>query len=665
MNISGLQLLGLAISILGIAALAIYSGTKPQTYDNVNGSPIIAGILMGTLVGGSSTVGTAQLAYTYGMSAWWFTLGGGIACLILGLVYAVPWRNSRCMTLTGIISKEFGSTAGLTASLLNAIGTFINILSQLIAGTAVIAVIFPNLPLVPSLIITALFMAVYVMFGGTQGAGLVGILKLALLYISMIGCGIVVLYLCGGISGFGELVATIDNPEGIKFSSLFARGVSKDLSACFSLVLGVMTTQTYAQAVMSGKSDKAAKKGALISAVMIPPIGIGGILVGLYMRANYPGIQAKTALTAFALEHLPGVLSGIVLGTLFIAVVGTGAGLAMGISTILRRGIFQRFTDKLVTPQANNVLSRVIIVVVLALAVYLSAGSLGDTILGFAFMSMGLRGAVVFIPMCCGLWLKGKVNRNWTIASIVAGPLAVLVFGSFIPLPGGIDSLFAGMAASLLCCVIGYFVGNDNETVKSKLTAEHIDKNYVIAIDCQPYAGGEKIAQYLAKKLQIPYMDHEILEEAAQISGLSEETMEIGNSDYPEDVAAAKDTLSLRDIAAAQMFACRRITQHGSCIIAEHFAAKALDNDPHCIKIFVHADFDFRADNLAREENIGPAAARKKLKSLDKNHRARCKAENSDWGASGKYSLYVNTTEEEFFVVTENILQHIAKKISS
>ncbi len=663
MSISGFQLLGLLISILGIAGLAVYSGTRTQTYDNVNGSPIIAGILMGTLVGGSSTVGTAQLAYTYGMSAWWFTLGGGIACLILGLGFAVPWRNSKCMTLTGIISKEFGSTAGLAASLLNAVGTFINILSQLIAGTAVIAVIFPELPLVPSLIITAVFMAVYVLFGGTQGAGLVGILKLALLYVSMIGCGIVVLWLCGGISGFDSLVASIDNPDNVNFYSLFARGVSKDLSALFSLVLGVLTTQTYAQAVMSGKSDRSAQKGALISAFMIPPIGIGGILVGLYMRANYPGIQAKTALTAFALEHLPSVLSGIVLGTLFIAVVGTGAGLAMGISTILRRGIFQRFTDKLATPQANNVLSRFIIVLVLALAVYLSSGSLGDMILNFAFMSMGLRGAVVFVPMCCGLWFRGKVNRTWALIAIIAGPLAVLIFGTVLPLPGGVDALFAGMAVSLLLCVIGYFVGNDNATVKSTLTAEHIDKNYVIAIDCQPYAGGEKIAEALAERLKVPYLDQEILEEAAELSGFTQTDMELGNSDYPEDYAAAKESLSSRDIAAAQIFACRRVIQHGSCIIAEHFAAKALDDDPHCIKIFVHADFDFRADNLAKEKNIGPAAARRQLKQLDKNHRARCKAENSDWGASGKYSLYVNSTEEEFFVVTENILRHIVKVI--
>ena len=236
MNLSIPQLIGLLIGILGIAGLALYSGTRPRTRGgaNVNGSPIIAGIIMGTLVGGSSTVGTAQLAYHYGLAAWWFTLGGGLACLVLALVYTVPWRKSGCMTLIGIIRKEFGASAGMLASLLSSVGTFINIISQLISGTAVIAVIAPALGLVPALVITAAFMALYVIVGGSQGAGLVGILKLALLYVSMVGCGIMVLVLCGGASGFGEMVAAIQNPDGVNFYSLFARGVWKDGGAALS-----------------------------------------------------------------------------------------------------------------------------------------------------------------------------------------------------------------------------------------------------------------------------------------------------------------------------------------------------------------------------------------------------------------------------------------------
>ena len=465
MNFSVPQIIGLLVSILGIAGLAIFSGTRAKGGAAKNGAPIVAGIIMGTLVGGSSTVGTAQLAYNYGLSAWWFTLGGGIACLILTILYVGPWRKSGCTTLVGIVNKEFGPTAGLASSLLNSVGTFINIISQLLAATAVIAVILPNMGIVPALIISAAFMVLYVVFGGTRGAGMVGILKLALLYVSMIGCGIIVLSLSGGLGGFKELVAGIDNPDNVNFYSLVARGAGKDIGACLSLILGVLTTQTYAQAIFSAKSDGAARAGSLVSAFLIPPIGAGGILVGLYMRANYPGIVAKTALTAFATEHLPGLLSGIVLGTLFVAVVGTGAGLALGIATIIRRDVIGRFTHKFDDPKTGENLGRIIIIVVLAIAVCLSTGKLGDTILNFAFMSMGLRGAVVFVPMCCALWLPGKVNKVWALIGIIAGPVVVLLFGTVFTMPFHLDSLFAGIAAALVCCIIGLIVGNKKETL--------------------------------------------------------------------------------------------------------------------------------------------------------------------------------------------------------
>lgn len=452
-------IIGLAATLIVIVGLSIWSGRKGGAQSS-SSAPVVAGVIMGTLVGGSSTVGTAQLAYQYGMSAWWFTLGGGIACLILALVYAIPLRRSGCPTLVGMIRKEFGPTTGMLASVLSAVGTFINIISQLISATAVIAVVIPGLSIVLSVIIAAVFMVLYVVFGGTRGAGMVGMVKTVLLYVATIACGVMVLSMAGGLHSFTQLVRDIDNPEGIRFFSLFARGVGTDAGACLSLILGVVTTQTYAQGVLSGKSDRAGRNGALLSAFLIPPIGIGGILVGLYMRANaalYPGLTAKTALTTFVTSHMPAALAGVVLGTLFVAVVGTGAGLALGISAIINNDVVKKLTHKFDAPERAALLSKVWIVAVLAAACLLSTGNLGDTILRFAFMSMGLRGAVVFVPLICALWFPGRVDRRFAIASVVVSPVLVLIFGLADVLP--FDSLFIGILASLLIMAAGALWG--------------------------------------------------------------------------------------------------------------------------------------------------------------------------------------------------------------
>ena len=651
MELSPAQLAGLLVSVLGIALLAILSGTRKKSASARNGSVVIAGLIMGTLVGGSATVGTAQLAYNFGMSAWWFTLGGGLACLVLALGFAGPWRRSGSGTLIGILAKEFGPAAGLAASLLSSVGTFINVISQLIAGTAVLAVVAPALGLVPALLITAAFMALYVIFGGTRGAGVTGLLKLALLYLSMIGCGVMVLILTGGVNGFLSLVSSIDNPDAVRFGSLFARGIGKDGGAALSLILGVLTTQTYAQAVLSGRSDAAARRGALMSAFLIPPIGAGGILVGLFMRASHPGIAAKTALTAFATTYLPPVLSGLLLGTLFIAVVGTGAGLAMGISTIVRRDILQRFSDKVAEPKTGNIVGKAVIVATLLLAVVLSSGSLGDTILNFAFMSMGLRGAVVFVPMICALWLKGRVNRRCAMAGIVAGPVVVLLFGTVLKLPAGIDPLFAGIAASLICCGAGLILGTSVRHIR--LVGHEISRaaQPVIAVDSEACCEAEEFASALAGELGIPCYGTEILAEASRLSGIPESVLQRYDG---RSVVAAYDLTASNDasvrlpttgtLVSAQLAACRALAGQGPCVLVDRFGSQAL-NGENCVRIFLHADPEQRAARLAETKRIGPAAARRQLRRMDRARSGYYRNGNRNWGYARAYDYAVNATD--------------------
>ena len=427
--------IGLIVTLAVIVGLSIWSGTKAKTGGKIS-APVVAGLIMGTLVGGSSTVGTAQLAYNFGLSAWWFTLGAGVACLLLALIYAKPLRRADCPTLVGIIRREYGDTTGMLASVLSAVGTFINIISQLISATAVIAVVVPGLGLELSVAIAVVFMILYVIFGGTKGTGMVGIVKMVLLYISVVACGVLALRL----GKFGDLVKAVPK------LSLFARGISTDGGACLSLILGVLTTQTYAQAVLSAKSDRDGIVGALASAFLIPPIGIGGILVGLYMRANaalYPGLTAKTALTTFVTAHMHPLLAGVILGGLFVAVVGTGAGLALGISSVINNDICKGRKQR----------TKLWIILVLVAAGLLSCGALGDTILQFAFMSMGLRGAVIFAPLAFALGLPGKVRAKYAMASVIAGPAAVLIFGLWKVLP--FDPLFAGIGVALLIMLFG------------------------------------------------------------------------------------------------------------------------------------------------------------------------------------------------------------------
>lgn len=461
--------IGAAIILVFICGVGIYSGRQVKsasdfaTGGRTAGAGIVAGTIIGTLVGGASTIGTAELAFNYGFSAWWFTLGGGIGVLIMMLFYAKPLYESGVSTLPQIFAREYGDSSATAATLLTSIGSFLSIVSQVISGIALITAVSTLSSGIATILVVVL-MLFYVVFGGALGAGMVGIAKTILLYVTVGICGILALVSQGGLDAFTS-VLPVD-----QFFNLIARGAAVDLGAGLSLILGMLTTQAYIQALISAKSLRLSRGGLLISAIMIPLAGIGGIFVGMYQRLNVdPAIladeklmaaAAKTALPDFILAHMPPVVAGAMLATLLVAVVGTGAGVSLGIASMFCNDVYKKFVNKNATPEKSMLVARMVVVVILVAAALLTLGDMGSMILSWSFMSMGLRGAVAFGPLCTALFLPGRIPPKFAFVSMIMGPLLVLV-GKFT-LPAGIDPLFLGLAGSLLVLAAGLIVGRGN-----------------------------------------------------------------------------------------------------------------------------------------------------------------------------------------------------------
>lgn len=410
--------------------------------------PLIMGTIVGTLVGGASTVGTAQLAFSYGFSAWWFTLGAGIACMVLGVFLAKPLRESGALTAPGLLAGVYGERARILASVFSSLGIFLNIIGQILAAVALLTSMFKIDPFVAA-VIAVFFVIVYVIFGGVWGTGLVGTLKTILLYFSMVVVGALSYKLGGGMSGY------LTEFEPFPWFSLFGRGMEKDLAAAFSMLVGVLSTQTYLQAMFSGKDAKTSRKGAIISGLIIPPIGIAGILVGLYMRAHFPTINAREALPLFVLQYLPDWVGGIVIATLFVSVIGTGAGLVLGVSTMLSQDIYKKIINPNASDQKVLRFSRVSIICVTGLTLLFAVGNMNSLILKWSFLSMGLRGATICLPLLTALFMKNRISSKVGTLALFTGPVSTIlwaVFGS-----QAVDPLYVGLLVSLSTLIIGFF----------------------------------------------------------------------------------------------------------------------------------------------------------------------------------------------------------------
>ncbi|MDO3377990.1 sodium:solute symporter family protein [Geoalkalibacter halelectricus] len=403
----------------------------------------VSGAIMGTLVGGASTVGTAQLAFLYGFSAWWFTLGAGLACLFLGLFLAAPLRRCGVETIPQFISRYHGERVRKAASLFSALGMFIHVVAQLLAAAAILSSLF-GLSLKQAALAAALGVALITWRGGMPGAGTLGLAKLFFLYLCMVGAGGVAFHLSGGWGGLrGHF------PE-FPWFSLFGYGTAAGVSDLVSMLVGVVSTQTYLQAVFSARDAHTARRGALISAVLIPPLGLFGISVGLFMRQSAPALDSARALPEFLLQHMPPAFAGLAFAALLIAALATAAGLTLGVGTTLRADLLvgQDFGRR------DLLLRRALTLAVVLLALGLVLANLDSAIMAWSFLSMGLRGATLCLPLLAAVFLGARTSRRGGALAILLAPPTVVAAGWFdAPLP----PLFLGLGVALAAFAWGFF----------------------------------------------------------------------------------------------------------------------------------------------------------------------------------------------------------------
>lgn len=491
--VSTVHLIGVVITVALLLAVSCLSGrhvkdTRSFTTGGTSGSWMVCGALLGTLAGGQSTIGTAQLAFSYGLSAWWFTIGAGLGALVLGLFFSSPLRRSGCTTLLEIVSREFGHKAETVGSLLFLVGIFISIVSQVISSSAMLGSLF-SIPAVWSSITGTVLIMLLVLYGGIRSAGSGGIVKLILLYLCSLAAGVVVWRVAGGWSGLFDGVDHVyQSPALTQFNDLsdiesihhrygspFARGFFKDIGGCLSLILGVVCTQSYAQCIWSARTTSKARHGALLCALFMPIIGAACTLVGIYMRGHYvttdelaamqsageslpAGIgiieNSAQAFPVFILKHLPAWLGGLMLGTMLINILGCGSGLALGASTILVRDVYGNMRRRLsLAPGrlSQLVQARLSIVGILLAAVIAALVFHGSFINDLGFLSLGLRAVAILFPLCFALWRPGRFNPHAILLSMPTG-VAALLAANALSFPG--DAVYYGLATSLLTLLI-------------------------------------------------------------------------------------------------------------------------------------------------------------------------------------------------------------------
>ena len=200
------------------------------------------------------------------------------------------------------------------------------------------------------------------------------------------------------------------------------------------------------------------------------------------------------------------------------------------------------------------------------------------------------------------------VREGTVIAALLVGFIARL-FGRLLPFVP--DLLFGKKAES-----------------EAAEAVENGKGGWVIAIGRQYGSGGRVIGQKLAQRLGYEFYDDAIVQMAAGTTGYTpqfvrqrEENMtnsflyDLVNQMYayaPEE-ESPKDSVFL-----AEKKAIEEIAAKGRCVIMGRCADYLLRDDPHCLRVWLHADKARRVKRIMELEQLDEAAARTRIAQEDR-----------------------------------------------
>jgi SSS family solute:Na+ symporter len=290
-----------------------------------------------------------------------------------------------------------------------------------------------------------LLVASYVFFGGMKSAGVGGILKMLILFAS--------LFVAGGTAFWAihtDPAISAALPD-FPWFSLLGNGTGNAAANLLSVFVGIICTQTYIQALFSATDPQTAAYGAFAAALVAIPVGLPCAMIGMYMHVAEPGVQPLLVLPTYLLHHQPALIGGMAMGGIIISLISSIGGQSLGIGTIISKDIvaplFQIKNDSTLLK-----LNRCSCVLIMIIGCVFSIIFRDTQILFWNYLSMGLRGGGIFLPLTLAVFRPKCVSGRWVAISMVCST-AVAILATFLKTP--VKPMFLAVAVSFLLLLPG------------------------------------------------------------------------------------------------------------------------------------------------------------------------------------------------------------------
>lgn len=174
-------------------------------------------------------------------------------------------------------------------------------------------------------------------------------------------------------------------------------------------------------------------------------------------------------------------------------------------------------------------------------------------------------------------------------------------------------------------------------------------KNRVITISREFGSGGRTIGKKVAEQLGIPCYDSELIPKIAEESGFDakfvQEAGEYAPGGFLSNLSSRTFGPTNEDyLWKIQYQIISRLAGQGPCVIVGRCADYILRDKADCLRVFIHADAQFRARRIVQEYGERAESPEQRLRDKDKRRAAYHRFyTNMKWGHAQNYDLTLNS----------------------
>lgn len=413
-------------------------------------------------------LGLSGLGYWKGMAAFWAALGCVAGFVFNAVFITVQLRRDsgrlKSFTVSDYLEARLGDRSGMLRMVSAVIITFF-MLSYVVAQFTGAGNLFqgmklagPDTPYWLGVVVGAFIIGLYIVLGGYASVCWTDTVQGFLMFVVMLGLPILAVIKAGGFAGIAEVLGPLGLLS-LSGGQVFGWAGLGFIVGQLGIAIGYPGMPHMIVRYMTVVDEKAARRAAWIAVGWSVVVLFGSTLLGLSVRAISPTLadsqkQAEQLVIPFLCRaYLPALLTGIVISAVTAAIMSTADSQLMYAATSffndfwLKSGRGRKIpTEKLVFWTRVVLLGLTVIATVVALVKM-------RLIYTFVLFAWGALGAA-FTPIILLSLFWRRLTRWGALASLIVGPIVVVVWYTITPLHKALYELVPAFALSLIAAVV-------------------------------------------------------------------------------------------------------------------------------------------------------------------------------------------------------------------